>query len=242
MRKEIWTKRNGTAAVLILLFLTGIGLMVYPLISTYWNDRQQEKLVQEYAENAAEDTHTLYETLLAEADAYNEELGKYGIQWVLTEEEKEEYQKYLSIDDTGIMGYIEIPAIDCSLPIYHGTEEAVLQVGVGHVEGSSLPVGGESAHCVLSGHSGLASARLFTDLDQLREGDVFQIHTLDRVLTYEIDQICVVEPTDFSELQIEEGQDYCTLLTCTPYGINTHRLLVRGHRSNDAWLRMYGYD
>lgn len=242
MRKETWTKKKVIAAVLFLLFLIGIGLMVYPLVSTYWNGRQYAKLVQDYAENAAEDTQALQEALLAEADAYNEELGKYGIQWILTEEEKEEYQKYLSTDDTGIMGYIEIPAIDCSLPIYHGTEEEVLQVGVGHVEGSSLPVGGESAHCVLSGHSGLASAKLFTDLDQLTEGDVFQIHTLDRVLTYEVDQICVVEPTDFSELQIEEGQDYCTLLTCTPYGINTHRLLVRGYRSDDAWLRMYGYD
>lgn len=128
------------------------------------------------------------------------------------------------------MGYIEIPSIDCSLPIYHGTEESVLQTAIGHLEWTSLPVGGESTHCVLSGHRGLPSAKLFTNLDKLVEGDVFMLRILDEVLTYEVDQILIVEPQETAELQIVEGQDYCTLVTCTPYGINTHRLLVRGHR------------
>lgn len=128
------------------------------------------------------------------------------------------------------MAYIDIPVIDCSLPIYHGTDESVLQIAIGHIEGSSLPVGGEGSHCVVSGHRGLPSARIFTDLDKLVEGDIFLIHTLDATLTYEVDQIRIVEPTDLSDLQIEEGKDLCTLVTCTPYGINTHRLLVRGHR------------
>lgn len=145
----------------------------------------------------------------------------------------EAYNEYLKTDDTEIMAYIDIPAIDCSLPIYHGTQDAVLQVGAGHIEGSSLPVGGESSHCVLTGHCGLPSAKLFTDLDQLTEGDTFMIHTLNRTLTYEVDQISIVEPTDLSLLQIEEGKDYCTLVTCTPYGINSHRLLVRGHRTRE---------
>lgn len=236
MRKRSWTKKNKIAVMLFLLFLIGVGLVAYPEIRSFWNSRQQARQMKDYEDKATEESERIYEKLLAEADAYNEELGTYGISWILTEEEKEAYQKYLAADDTGIMGYLEIPAIDCALPIYHGTGEEVLQVGVGHVEGSSLPVGGESAHCVLSGHSGLATAELFTNLDQLQEGDVFRIYTLNRVLDYEVDQICVVEPTDFSKLQIEQGQDYCTLLTCTPYGINTHRLLVRGHRIEDAGI------
>ena len=128
------------------------------------------------------------------------------------------------------MGYIEIPKINCSLPIYHGTNEAILQVAVGHIEGTSLPVGGESTHCVLSGHRGLPSAKLFTNLDQMEVGDIFMLRVLDEVLTYEVDQILIVEPQETGALQIEEGKDYCTLVTCTPYGVNTHRLLVRGHR------------
>ena len=130
----------------------------------------------------------------------------------------------------GIMGYIDIPGIDCSLPIYHGTEESVLQIAVGHLEWSSLPVGGESTHCVLSGHRGLPSAKLFTNLDKLQAGDIFLLRVLDEVLTYEVDQILIVEPQETGALRIEKGKDYCTLVTCTPYGINTHRLLVRGHR------------
>ena len=148
----------------------------------------------------------------------------------MTDEEKEEYDQYLKIDDTGIMAYIEIPEIDCSLPIYHGTEESVLQIAIGHIEGTSLPVGGESTHCVLSGHRGLPSAKLFTNLDQMKTGDTFVIRVLDEVLTYEVDQILIVEPNNTSALTIEAGKDLCTLVTCTPYGINSHRLLIRGHR------------
>lgn len=213
-----------------LLFVTGIGLIAYPFISHAINSRQQAKVVDSYVENTTQDTQSVSDTLLAEAIAHNETLAKNGIHWLLTEEEQEAYEQYLRLDDTDVMAYIEIPKIDCMLPIYHGTSESVLARGVGHLEGSSLPVGGAGTHCVLSGHCGLPSARLFTDLDQLEEGDTFTIRVLEETLTYTVDQICVVVPTDFSQLQIEEGKDYCTLVTCTPYGINTHRLLVRGSR------------
>ena len=153
-----------------------------------------------------------------------------GLEFALTEAEQEEYQSLLNMDGTGIMGYIEIPNIKLSLPIYHGTEESVLQIAVGHLDWSALPVGGEGTHCVLSGHRGLPSAKLFTNLDQLREGDTFTLRVLDEVLCYEVDQIRIVEPQDTSALLPEPGQDLCTLVTCTPYGVNTHRLLVRGHR------------
>ena len=158
----------------------------------------------------------LYDKLWNEAVAYNAKLAETGIQWTMTDEEKKQYNEYLKVDDSGIMGYIDIPVIDCSLPIYHGTDESVLQIAIGHIEGSSLPVGGAGSHCVISGHRGLPSARLFTDLDKLVEGDIFILHTLDATLTYEVDQIRIVEPTDLSDLQIEEGKDLCTLVTCTP--------------------------
>ena len=150
--------------------------------------------------------------------------------YTLSDEQMREYESLLDLSGLGIMGYIEIPEIDCSLPVYHGTEESVLQIAVGHIEWTSLPVGGEGTHCVLSGHRGLPSAKLFTNLDKLEPGDVFLLRILDEVLTYEVDQILIVEPQDTSALQIVKGKDYCTLMTCTPYGVNTHRLLVRGHR------------
>lgn len=225
-----WLKKNGSAIFLVFLLLTGAGLMAYPSVSAYFSARQQLAVITGYVENVVKDNGIQYEQLLAEADAYNEEIGENGIRWLLSQEEQEEYKEYLKTDSSGIMAYIEIPAINCKLPIYHGTSEAVLQVGVGHCEGTSLPVGGKSSHCVLSGHCGLPDTKLFTDLDQVKEKDTFTIYTLGRVLTYEVDQICVVEPTDFSKLQIEEGKDYCTLITCTPYGVNSHRLLVRGKR------------
>lgn len=190
----------------------------------------QSRAIINYVENITEIDEELYEKVWEEAVAYNKELSEKERNWLLTDEEKEYYNEHLKVDDSGVMAVIDIPVIDCSLPIYHGTSSAVLQSAVGHIEGSSLPVGGESTHCVLSGHRGLPSARLFTDLDKLVEGDLFTINTLDVTLTYQVDQIRIVEPTDFSELEIEEGKDYCTLVTCTPYGINTHRLLVRGHR------------
>lgn len=168
---------------------------------------------------------------MREAREYNEALTKrIGARFMLSEEELLEYNAVLDVSGTGIMGYIEIPVLQTKLAVYHGTSDAVLASGVGHIEGSSLPVGGESTHCVLSGHRGLPSAKLFTNLDQLVEGDLFLLHTLDETLTYEVDQIRIVEPREIGDLYIEEGMDYCTLVTCTPYSINTHRLLVRGHR------------
>ena len=163
------------------------------------------------------------------AKAYNEALLSNAGRFTPTEEELNTYKSLLNADSTGMMGYIEIPEIRCELAIYHTVDESVLQVGIGHLEGSSLPVGGSGTHCVLSGHRGLPSAQLFTKLDRLK-GDIFTLHVYDQVLTYEVDQIAIVEPEDYGLLQIEEGQDLCTLFTCTPYGINTHRLLVRGHR------------
>lgn len=167
---------------------------------------------------------------LERAISYNSGLVDNGRRFSPNKEEKEFYNSVLSVDDNGMMGYITIPELRLKLAIYHGVDESVLQVGIGHIEGSSLPVGGESTHCVLSGHRGLPSAKLFTDIDKLELGDVFMLHVYDEVLTYEVDQILIVEPEDYSALAIEEGKDYCTLVTCTPYGINTHRLLVRGHR------------
>ena len=225
-----WLKKNVMTILLVTILLAGVGLLLYPTVSDYWNSFHQSKAVVSYVENVTNIDDEQYEKLWNNAVAYNEKLAENGIQWTLTDEEKEEYNEYLKVDDSGIMAYIDIPVIDCSLPIYHGTDESVLQIAIGHIEGSSLPVGGEGSHCVVSGHRGLPSARIFTDLDKLVEGDIFLIHTLDATLTYEVDQIRIVEPTDLSDLQIEEGKDLCTLVTCTPYGINTHRLLVRGHR------------
>lgn len=225
-----WMKKNWTTILLVVIFLVGIGLFAYPTFSDYWNSFHQSKAVASYVENVTNMDKEQYDKLWNEAVAYNAKLAETGIQWTMTDEEKKQYNEYLKVDDSGIMGYIDIPVIDCSLPIYHGTDESVLQIAIGHIEGSSLPVGGAGSHCVISGHRGLPSARLFTDLDKLVEGDIFILHTLDATLTYEVDQIRIVEPTDLSDLQIEEGKDLCTLVTCTPYGINTHRLLVRGHR------------
>ena len=179
-----------------------------------------------------------FEALVLECSLIKRYLPKYNIllkddkadRYDMTEEERAEYESLLNVSGNGIIGYIEIPMIQCSLPIYHGTEESVLQIAVGHIEGSSLPTGGAGTHCVLSGHRGLPSAKLFTDLDQLAEGDTFMLRILDETLTYEVDQIRTVEPYELDDLGIEEGKDYCTLVTCTPYGINTHRLLVRGRR------------
>ena len=187
-----------------------------------------------YAESVANMDDEEYERILDEARAYNAELADRGISWTLTNEQKEAYRSHLDVGGNGIMGYIKIQKIDVMLPIYHGTEESVLQTSIGHLEQSSLPVGGESSHCLLSGHRGLPSARLFTDLDKLVEGDTFTITVLNETLTYEVDHIWIVEPQDVSHLGIEQGKDYCTLITCTPYGINTHRLLVRAHRTENA--------
>ena len=216
--------------LLVSVLAGGILLLLYPTVSDWWNSFHQTQVISTYQESVAELDKSSYEEVLQEAITYNEQLVGDNDRFVLSDEELADYERQLDIGGSGIMGYLEIPRIDVELPVYHGTDAAVLQVAVGHIEGSSLPVGGENTHCVISGHRGLPSARLLTDLDQMEIGDRFMLHTLDEVLTYEVDAIHIVEPEDLSYLSIEEGQDLCTLVTCTPYGVNSHRLLVRGHR------------
>ena len=225
--------RISTAALIVLLF-AGVSLLLYPGVSDYWNSLHATQAVSNYAQQVQTMDRSRYETMWDDAVAYNRSLLTRSTDFTLTGAQKQQYDALLNVDGTGIMGYIEIPTIKLSLPIYHGTDDPVLQVGAGHIEWSSLPTGGESTHCVLSGHRGLPSARLFSDLDQLAAGDTFVIRVLDEVMTYEVDQILIVEPVDVSALTIEDGKDLCTLVTCTPYGINSHRLLVRGHRVENA--------
>lgn len=224
-------KRNWIAAVAIIAFLAGLGLLLYPTVSSAWNRRRSAKTVAAYTELAAAIDPAVYEKMLADAEDYNRSLPLEP-EYVLTGTRLAQYQQLLDADGTGMMGYIDIPCIGVSLPIYHGTEEAVLQAAVGHLEWTSLPVGGSGTHCVLSGHRGLPNATLFTDLDQLEPGDTFTLHVLSRALTYTVREILVVEPEDTQALNIVPGEDLCTLMTCTPYGVNTHRLLVRGTRKD----------
>lgn len=219
---------------LVLMLCVGAGLLLYPSISDWWNSSRQTKAVASYGELVAQVDSETVERVRADAVAYNQHLAEIDYPWVLDDERKADYEQQLAMDATGIMGYVDIPKIRCTLPVYHGTEESVLQTSVGHLEGSSLPIGGPSTHCVISGHRGLPSAKLFTDLDKLVEGDLFMLRVLDETLTYEVDQIRIVEPDEIDDLEIIEGGDYCTLVTCTPYGINSHRLLVRGHRVDNV--------
>lgn len=221
---------NWTTLILVLLLLAGVSLLLYPSLSDYWNSMHQTRAIASYAETVSQLDTAQYDEMWKAAQDYNRSLAQRETAFALTDEQKAAYESLLDVSGLGVMGYIEIPEIDCSLPIYHGTEESVLQVAVGHLEWSSLPVGGEGTHCVLSGHRGLPSAKLFTNLDKLAVGDTFLLRVLDEVLTYEVDQILIVEPEQVDALGIVPGEDYCTLVTCTPYGINTHRLLVRGHR------------
>ena len=223
-------KKHLSTFLLIAVLLIGLSLLLYPTVSDYWNSLHQSRAITSYAEQVSNLNEDEYETIWAEANQYNLSLLNRSNSYTLTEQQEKEYDRLLNVGGNGEMGYIEIPSIKVSLPIYHGTNDSVLQHAIGHLEWSSLPVGGDSSHCVLSGHRGLPSAKLFTNLDQLAEGDIFILRVLDEVLTYEVDQILIVDPVDVEALQIEEGADYCTLVTCTPYGINTHRLLVRGHR------------
>lgn len=223
-------KSSFVTVILIAAFLIGALLLLYPTISDFWNSFHQSRAIASYAEQVADLDENAYDRLWEDARIYNKTLGDRMNRFVMAEEQKKAYAALLNIADNGVMGYIEIPKVRCNLPIYHGTDEAVLQVAIGHVPGSSLPVGGESTHCVLSGHRGLPSAKLFTNLDELETGDVFMLRVLDETLTYEVDQIRTVLPNELGDLTIVEGEDYCTLVTCTPYGINSHRLLVRGHR------------
>lgn len=230
MRKKLPT------IILILVLLAGLSLLLYPTISDYINSLHQSRAIANYVEAVNNLDEEEYNRLWNNAVEYNKRLYNKYNRYHLTDEERADYESQLDISGKGVMGYVDIPSINCTLPIYHGTEEAVLQTSTGHIEISSLPVGGESTHCVISGHRGLPSARLFTDLDQLAEGDLFMLRVLDETLTYEVDQIRIVLPDEISSLEIVEGKDYCTLVTCTPYGVNTHRLLVRGHRVENQEL------
>lgn len=223
-------RKRLTNALLVMVFLIGLSLLLYPSLSDYWNSFHQSRAIASYAETVAQLDDKQYEKILESAREYNSKLTQRAGTLALSEEELEEYNRQLNVGGDGVMGYIEIPTIDVRLPIYHGTEESVLQVAVGHIDGSSLPIGGVGTHAVLSGHRGLPSAKLFTDLDEMVVGDHFIFRILDETLTYEVDQILIVEPHEINELMIDPKKDLCTLVTCTPYGINSHRLLVRGHR------------
>ena len=223
-----------STVILILVFFLGLSLVLYPSVSDYWNSLHQSRAIATYAEEVSNLNTDRYEQLWAEAVDYNRTLWDRENAFLLSETQKAAYDSLLNVGGNGVMGYIEIPTIGVSLPVYHGTDEGVLQIAVGHIEWTSLPVGGESSHCVISGHRGLPSAKLFTNLDKLVVGDTFLFRVLDETLTYEVDQILIVEPQEVSALTIREGEDLCTLVTCTPYGINTHRLLVRGHRVENA--------
>lgn len=223
-------KKNLSNIILISVFLVGLSLLLYPSVSDYWNSFRQTQAIANYTEVVANIDNEEYDRLWQEAQNYNQTLNHDSSRYIMSDAQRERYESLLNISGSGIMGYIEIPSINCYLPIYHGMDESVLQIAIGHIEGTSLPVGGEGSHCALSGHRGLPSAKLFTNLDKLVEGDVFMIRVLDEVLTYEVDQILIVLPAEMEALEIEAGQDYCTLVTCTPYSVNSHRLLVRGHR------------
>lgn len=220
-------KGSLSTLILILAFLAGLSLLLYPTVSDYWNSLHQSQVIVDYARQVEQMEREKYERLWTEAQDYNRRLADGSAS---PEDLLEEYPTLLDPSGNGVMGYLEIPSINCTLPIGHGTDDGVLRNSVGHLDWTSLPVGGQGSHCVLSGHRGLPSAELLTNIDHLEPGDLFYIHTLDRVLQYRVDSIWVVEPTDSSRLQIDPNADYVTLLTCTPYGINSHRLLVRGVR------------
>ena len=222
-------KKNRSTIILILIFLVGLSVMLYPTVSDYVNQRHQSRALASYDETVNEMSDADYTAYFEAADAYNQRLAATPNSF-FTPEQVSGYDETLDVSGTGIMGYITIPRIGVELPIYHGTSDGVLQVAAGHLEGSSLPVGGAGTHAVISAHRGLPSAKLFTNLDELEAGDTFTITVLDRVLTYEVDQISIVLPTETDNLKVVDGKDYVTLMTCTPYGINSHRLLVRGRR------------
>ena len=227
-------KKHLSTIILILIFLIGLSLVLYPTVADYWNSLHQSRAIATYAEEVAHIDTEKYTAVWQDAVAYNQSLRERDNIFILSDEQKIAYDQLLNIGGNGVMGYIEIPSIGVSLPVYHGTDEAVLQIAIGHLEWTSLPVGGESTHCVVSGHTGLPSAKLFTNLNQLTAGDTFLFRILDETLTYEVDQINIVLPHETDLLHIEEGKDLCTLVTCTPYGVNSHRILVRGHRVENA--------
>lgn len=223
-------RQRITTIIVVIALLVGVGLMAYPTVSDWWNNLHQSRAISSYIEAVNKLSPEEYARIWNDAVEYNESLVGKVQTFRLNEQEWEDYESQLNIEGNGIMAYLEIPSVNIKLPIYHGLDEGILQVAVGHIEGSSLPVGGESTHCVVSGHRGLPSARLLTDIDKMTEGDLFMFRTLNETLTYEVDQIRIVEPTDTKDILIEPGKDLATMVTCTPYGINSHRMLVRGHR------------
>ena len=224
MKKGIFS-----TVILILVLVVGLSLLLYPTVANWWNEMHTTRAIADYESMMANISDEDYSHLFDDAMAYNEALRRLDYP-LMYHDEVPGYFDLLEVTGTGVMGYVNIPKIDVQLPIYHGTSEEVLQIAVGHVQGSSLPTGGESTHCVLSAHRGLPSAKLFTDLNLLEVGDTFTVTVIDRLLTYRVDQVLIVEPTEVEPLYVEEGQDYCTLITCTPYAVNTHRMLVRGVR------------
>lgn len=213
-----------------MVLVVGLTLLAYPTVADWWNRMHQSRAVATYIEETEDLSKTERKRMLDAAHAYNTKLPTITDRWMLTQEQKAEYESLLDVSGTGIMGYVTIPKLKVRFPVYHGTDESVLQIAIGHLEGSSLPVGGAATHSVVSGHTGLPSAKLLTGLDTLEKGDTFAFHVLGETYTYQVDKISVVLPNQFDNLAIEDGKDYATVITCTPYGVNTHRLLVRGHR------------
>ena len=258
MKKKKGTPQDGAGkkkshrisnAILVLILLAGVAIAGYPAFSEYWNSMHQSRAIMGYAERVAELSNDEYLSVWEDALDYNRRLSQDPNPWAMTDEDVDDYERQLNVDGTGNMGFIYIPKIDVNLPVYHGTSDAVLQTSIGHIDGTSLPAGSVhpdpddfekvdfASHSILSGHRGLPSAKLFSDLDAMELGDVFYLTVLDQTLTYMVDKITVIVPEDSSELGLFPGKDYCTLMTCTPYGINTHRLLVRGVRvENDKEL------
>lgn len=231
MKKKL--KEKLSFLIFVIMIILGIAIILYPVISNHLSKINYQEIIDNYDFKVAKQKNSYNEQLVNEARKYNSSLTSLNITDVFQNQigqSSSEYFSVLNVDNNGMMGYISIPKIDVKIPIYHGTSSDILQKGVGHLEGSSIPIGGENTHAVLSAHRGLPSSRLFTDLDQLKVGDTFYIHILDEVLAYRVNQVLVVEPSDIDFLQIVKGKDYVTLVTCTPYAINTHRLLVRGER------------
>ena len=225
-------KKSGSASTiaLVAIFFVGLSVLLYPTISDFWNEKRQSQAIMNYDDLIVDLTPEDYSEIFDKADAYNKKIRNMSFPFMNHKNIADEYYDTLDINGDGMMGYITIEKIKVQLPIYHGTSDKVLNSAVGHVEGSTLPVGGKSTHTVLSAHRGLPSAKLFTNLDKVEVGDVFTVRILDRTVTYQVDQILIVLPHETDNLNIVQGEDYCTLVTCTPYGINTHRMLVRGTR------------
>ncbi len=232
-KKKKKVKKKGRVSIstiiLVVIMLAGAGIFLYPSISDWWNSMHATQAIAGYVEAVESMSEEEKEEIFEKARVYNESLPN-GVNFNITDEQYAEYESILDITGTGIMGYVQIKSIGVNLPVYHGVDEGILQIAVGHIPGSSFPVGGERTHSVMSGHRGLPSAKLFSDLDQLGEGDTFTVTVLDETITYMVDQIRIVLPDETDELAIVDGEDYCTLTTCTPYGVNSHRILMRGHR------------